>query len=132
MSILVYTENWDGKFKKVSFELITYANELAKKLNTSVTALSIGQVSEEELKKLGTYGASKILSVTDEKLITLDNQSYTSVIAQAVAKENAAVVLFAQNNAWRKRSFANRKKRSRRAKQRTYLHPENDPKKIHR
>ena len=99
MSILVYTENWDGKFKKVSFELITYANELAKKLNTSVTALSIGQISEEELKKLGAYGASKILTVTDEKLINLDNQSYTSVIAQAVAKENAAVVLFAQNNA---------------------------------
>ena len=50
MSVLVYTENWDGKFKKLSFELISYANELAKKLNTSVTALSIGKVEEDELK----------------------------------------------------------------------------------
>ena len=39
MSVLVYTENWDGKFKKLSYELISYANELAKKLNTSVNSL---------------------------------------------------------------------------------------------
>ena len=28
MSILVYTENWDGKFKKLSFELVSYAKAL--------------------------------------------------------------------------------------------------------
>jgi electron transfer flavoprotein alpha subunit len=98
MSILVYTENWDGKFKKLSFELISYANELAKKLSTTVTALSIGKVEEEELKKLGTYGAAKILSCADSKLQALDNQVYASVIAQAATKENAVVVLFAHNN----------------------------------
>jgi electron transfer flavoprotein alpha subunit len=99
MSILVYTENWDGKFKKLSYELISYANELAKKFNTSVTALSIGKVEEGELKRLAAYGASKILSVSDEKLLTLDNQVYTSIIAQAATKENAVVVVFAHNNA---------------------------------
>jgi electron transfer flavoprotein alpha subunit len=98
MSILVFTENWDGKFKKVSYELISYGNELAKKLNTTVTALSIGKVDEGELKSLATYGASKILSVTDDKLQSLDNQAYASVIAQAAAKENATVVVFAHNN----------------------------------
>jgi electron transfer flavoprotein alpha subunit len=98
MSILVYTENWDGKFKKLSYELISYANEIAKKFNTSVTALSIGKVEEGELKSLCAYGASKILSVTDDKLSALDNQAYTSVIAQAATKENAVVILFAHNN----------------------------------
>ncbi len=98
MSILVYTENWDGKFKKISFELISYANELAKKLNTTVIALSIGTVEEEELKKLSTYGASKILTATDDKLLTLDNQAYTAIIAQAAIKENANTILFAHNN----------------------------------
>jgi len=98
MSILVYTENWDGKFKKISFELVSYANELAKKLNTTVTALSIGKVEEEELKKLSTYGAAKILTATNEKLQNLDNQAYTAVIAQAAIKENANTILFAHNN----------------------------------
>jgi electron transfer flavoprotein alpha subunit len=97
MSILVFTENWDGKFKKLSFELISYANELSKKLNTSVTAISIGKVDEEELKKLGLYGASKILSVNGDKLHALDNQVYAFIIAQAAAKENATVILFAHN-----------------------------------
>jgi electron transfer flavoprotein alpha subunit len=98
MSVLVYTENWDGKFKKLSFELISYAHEIAKKLGTPVVALSIGHVSDEQLKSLGTYGASKVLNVQDEKLKWLNNQAYTSVIAQAVAKENANVIIFAHNN----------------------------------
>ena len=98
MSVLVYTENWDGKFKKLSFELISYAHEVAKKLNTSVVALSIGNVDDEELKKLGTYGASKVLNVVDDKLKNLDNQAYNAAIAQAVTKEGATVVVFAHNN----------------------------------
>ncbi len=98
MSVLVYTENWDGKFKKLSFELISYANEIAKKLNTTVVALSIGNVEESELKKLSTYGASKILTVNNDKLNGLNNQAYTSVLSQAVSKENATVLVFAHNN----------------------------------
>ncbi len=53
MSVLVYTENWDGKFKKLSFELVSYATGVAKMLNTTVTAVSIGKVDESELDKLG-------------------------------------------------------------------------------
>ena len=34
MSVLVFTENWDGKFKKVSFELVSYASKIAEMLNT--------------------------------------------------------------------------------------------------
>jgi len=98
MSILVYTENWDGKFKKLSFELVSYANALSKMLNTSVTAISIGKVEDDELKKLGLYGATKVLSVTDSRLLTLDNKAYTLVISQAAKKENANVLIFAQNN----------------------------------
>ncbi len=98
MSVLIYTENWDGKFKKLSFELVTYANEIAKKLNTNVVALSIGNVEDEELKKLSNYGASKILTVKNEKLTGLNNQAYTSVLSQAVAKENASILVFAHNN----------------------------------
>ena len=47
---------------------------------------------------MGAYGANKILSVSDNKLNTLDNQVFTSLIAQAVEKENANVVVFAHNN----------------------------------
>ncbi|MBE9492033.1 MAG: electron transfer flavoprotein subunit alpha/FixB family protein [Bacteroidetes bacterium] len=97
MSILVFTENWDGKFKKLSFELISYARQIADKLGSSVTALSIGNVEDEELKKLGNYGATKIISVKENRLNVLINRAYASVIYQVADIENADIIVFAHN-----------------------------------
>ncbi len=97
MSVLVYIENWDGKFKKLSFELVSYARQIANQSGTGVTALSIGNVDNSELKKLGNYGADKVLSVSDERLNVLINRAYASVIAQAAEKEAADVIIFAHN-----------------------------------
>jgi len=97
MSVLVYTENWDGKFKKLSFELVSYAKQIASQSGTTVTALSIGAVEESELKKLGNYGADKVLSATDERLNVLINKAYASVIAEAAEQEGANVIIFANN-----------------------------------
>jgi len=98
MSVLVYTENWDGKFKKLSFELVSYATGVAKMLNTTVTAVSIGKVDDDELIKLGSYGANKIININNEKLATLDSQAYTSVISEISRKENASVIIISNNN----------------------------------
>ncbi len=98
MSVLVYTENWDGKFKKLSFELVSYATGVAKMQNTTVTAVSIGKVDEAELKKLGNYGANKIINISGDQLKTLDSQAYTSVISEVTRKENASVVIISNNN----------------------------------
>lgn len=97
MAVLVYTENWDGKFKKLSFELVSYASEIAKKYGTDVTALSIGEVEVSELKKLGNYGASRVLTVK-EGISHLDNKWFASIIAEAAGKENAEMVIFSHNN----------------------------------
>jgi electron transfer flavoprotein alpha subunit len=98
MAVLVFTENWDGKFKKLSFELVSYAQKVAEKLNVPVVAISIGKVAEEELKKLGDYGADKVVSITNGYLKTLDNQVYTKVISEVAQKENAKVILLSHNN----------------------------------
>lgn len=98
MSVLVYTENWDGKFKKLSFELVSYATGVAKMLRTTVIAVSIGKVDETELKKLGNYGADKIISVNNDQLISLDSQAYTIVLSEISQKENARVIIISNNN----------------------------------
>jgi len=67
-------------------------------LNTTSVALSIGDVDENELKSLGSYGASKLISVNDTKLANLDSQAYTSVVAELAEKEGATVVVMANNN----------------------------------
>ncbi len=97
MSVLVYTENWDGKFKKSTYELLSYASEIAKMANTEVSALTIGEVAEDELKTLATYGASKVLVLKDEKLKDFIAKSYSSAISQIAKKEDAKIVLFANS-----------------------------------
>jgi len=98
MAVLVFAENWDGKFKKLSFELVSYGSKVAGMLNTSNVVLSIGDVENEKLNKLGDYGADKIIKVQHEKLKNLDNKAYTSVIAQVAEKEGASVLLLSHNN----------------------------------
>ena len=98
MSVLVYTENWEGKFKKATFELASYAAHLAVMIQTEAMALSIGPVDETELKKLGRYGIRKVIRVDDERMKQLDNQVYTRVIAEVAEKGDATVLLLAHNN----------------------------------
>jgi electron transfer flavoprotein alpha subunit len=98
MSVLVYTENWDGKFKKSTFELVSYASGVAGMLNTTLTAVSVGSVHDAELAKLGNYGASKVLSISGDSVSFLDNQVFTVAIADAAAKENASVIVLSNNN----------------------------------
>jgi electron transfer flavoprotein alpha subunit len=98
MSLLIYTENWDGKFKKLTFELVSFAATVGEMLKTNVTALSIGNVAEDELKKLGNYGAQKIINATGADLPTLDNQVYTGIISEIAKKESANVIIFSNNN----------------------------------
>ena len=97
MSVLVYTENWDGKFKKLSYELVSYAKSVAELTGGEVTALSIGSVDQDELSTLGNYGASLVLSA-DGAPSGLDNQVYTSMIAAAMEKTGASVLVMAHNN----------------------------------
>lgn len=97
MAVLAFTENWDGRFKKISYELVSYAHQLAAQMGTHVVALSIGSVSEDELKKLGHYGASKIVRVEDSRLNVLINKAFAAIIAEVAAKENADVVVLSHN-----------------------------------
>ncbi|MEM9686833.1 MAG: electron transfer flavoprotein subunit alpha/FixB family protein [Bacteroidota bacterium] len=90
MSVLVYTESENGKFRKVALEVASYAKALADQMSTTVTAVAIhaGNISE-----LGNYGVDKVLSVTDERLSTFNAKAYASVLKQAAQKEEAKVIV---------------------------------------
>ena len=97
MSVLVYVEQVEGKFKKSVFEAVSYAKAIADQKNTNLTAISIGEVAEADLKALGTYGASKVLTVGNEQLKNFVNQAFASVIAEAANKEQAEVVVLSNS-----------------------------------
>jgi electron transfer flavoprotein alpha subunit len=89
MSILVYAESWEGKFKKSTFEAASYANQLAKDLNTDTIAVSLGNIDESELLKLGEYGVSKIFSYSN---ITKSDNKNSSIALANHAKESKAII----------------------------------------
>lgn len=90
MSILIYAESAEGKFKKVAFELASYAKNVANSLGTTVTAVTINTTNTSELSN---YGVSKVLNVTNEKLKDFNAKGYADVIKQAAQKENSTLVI---------------------------------------
>lgn len=97
MSVLVYIENAQGKFKKSAFEVISYAKAIADKQGTNLLALSIGKVAENDLADLGKYGVEKVLSASDDKLKTFINEAYASVIAEAAKRTEANIVVLSNS-----------------------------------
>lgn len=93
MSVLVYVENIQGKFKKSTYEAVSYAAEIASMMGSSLTALSIGNVDATQLAELGKYGAQTVWTVNNDQLSSFVNQAYASIIANAVTKANASVVV---------------------------------------
>ncbi len=97
MSILVYTENWDGKFKKATQELVSYGKELGNEMNHPVYAMTIGKVADDVLQTLGQYGAEKIFHADNDKLDKFNPQAYTHAIAEVAKQVDAKVILFDHN-----------------------------------
>ena len=60
MSIIVYAESWEGKFRKSTFEAISYAKKISEGLQKDVKSICVGNIEEDELKKLGDYGSSSV------------------------------------------------------------------------
>lgn len=98
MSVLYYAENWDGKFKKLTFELSSYAAKLADMLQTEAVAVSVGQVADEELQKLGNYGTQKIIAIERSELQQFDERNYALAISHIAQLQQARVVVLANNN----------------------------------
>ena len=90
MSILLYAEYAEGKFRKVAFELASYAKKVADSLGTTVTAVTVNAGDVSELSK---YGVDKVIKVTNETLAGFSAKAYADVIQQAVQKENAKLIL---------------------------------------
>ena len=90
MSVLVYTESEQGKFKKTAFEVASYAKAVADQMGTSVTAVTI---NASDTSELGNYGVDKVLNVNNGDLDKFNANAYASIIEQAAKQEDAKVVV---------------------------------------
>lgn len=90
MSILVYISSNNG-LGKSAFEAVTYA----KKIENDVIVLTAGNADESNLAILGEYGASKVL--VEKNANPEDDQQLTRIIASAVEKTGASIVVFSND-----------------------------------
>jgi electron transfer flavoprotein alpha subunit len=102
MSITVYTENWEGKFRKSTFEAVCYAKKIADMSNEEVKAISVGEVDENELKKLSNFGANTIVSYPK---IKKNNEKGVATIIKNES-ENSRIIIF--SNTFNAKSIAPR------------------------
>ena len=92
MSVLVYTETEDGKFKKAAFEVASYAKEVAG--GDEVVAVSFNAADTSEL---GKYGISKVLNIQNDKLSKFNAEAYADAIKQAAEKEGSKLIVLSQS-----------------------------------
>ncbi len=90
MSVLVFAETSEGKFKKSNFEATSYGKKVAEQLGTNIVVLTINSSEPTQLYK---YGAEKVLNVSNDNLKTFNAKVYADVIKQAAEKENAQVII---------------------------------------
>ena len=93
MSVLVLVEHNQGIFKKKSQEAVQYAAHIAKEMGTTVTAIAVGSVADEQMASLGQFGAAKVLHTTDGRLDNFNSRSYARVVVAAAQKEGAKVII---------------------------------------
>jgi len=94
MSVLVFADSSEGKYKKSAFEVTSYGKKVAEQLGTNLVAMSINANDTSELYK---YGAEKVISVSNDPLKTFNAKIVANVIQQVAQKENATIVIFESN-----------------------------------
>jgi electron transfer flavoprotein alpha subunit len=90
MSVLVFADSSEGKFKKTALEVVSYGKKVADQLATNVVVLTINAPDASELY---TYGAEKIIAVSNEALKTFNAKGYAAVINEVAAAQNADTVI---------------------------------------
>lgn len=89
MSVLVFADSSEGKFKKTAFEVVSYGKKVAEQLGSDLVVLTIngGDVSE-----LYTYGAENVVEVKND-LSSFNAKAYASIIKQVAEVKGANTVI---------------------------------------
>lgn len=95
MSVLIYIEPREGKFKKNSFELVSFGHRSASAIGTTMNVLVAGKASADELQLLGKYGAGNVIHINEN--IPFDDHNYTSIVSEVAKSKEASLVVLAHN-----------------------------------
>ena len=91
--VFVFAQQVDNVLDGVAFELLGKGKDLAKDLNTEVTAVLIGSGVKGLADQLAEYGADKVIVVDDPELETYRTEPYAHALSSVINQYKPEIVL---------------------------------------
>ncbi|UCF80763.1 MAG: electron transfer flavoprotein subunit alpha/FixB family protein [Acidobacteriota bacterium] len=94
-NILTFVEHRDGSVKKSSLEVTSCGHRLSEETGGRVLSVVIGGKGvESHAARLGEFGSDRVLCAVGENLEKYSSDAYAGIVADAVKKAEADIVLF--------------------------------------
>lgn len=98
MAVIVFAESWEGKFKKITHEAVSYAKDVANAEGTDVIAVTVGSI-DDDASSLGKFGASEVINVTGDAFGAFNASVWAAALNEvAEAKGAKHFVISGTNN----------------------------------
>ena len=91
--IWVFIEQKNGRIQSVSYELLSKAQELAKKLSCQVSGVLIGNDLDEYLDELIWHGADNIYLVEAPEIANFQDEPYANILIKLIQKHKPEILL---------------------------------------
>ena len=101
-SVWTLAEQYEGKLKTVSFELLSRGRRLADKLGGGLCSVLIGPaLDEDHLQRLIRSGADEVIAVEDEALRYFCCESYSALLESLIRDYEPEIILAAATSTGR-------------------------------
>lgn len=91
--VFAITEQRDGAFRKVSYEVVSEGRRIADGLGTDLTAAVLGSGVEGIAAELVKHGPDKIVVADDAALAEYTTDAYTNVLTDLIKSADPAVII---------------------------------------
>jgi len=91
--VFVFAQQVDNELTPIAFELIGKGKDLAKDLNTEVTAVLIGSDVKGLVDELAEYGADKVIVVDDPELKDYRTEPYAHALSSVIKEYKPEIML---------------------------------------
>ena len=91
--VFIYAQQVDNEISPIAFELIGKGKELAKDLNTEVTAVLLGSNVKGLADQLAVYGADKVIVVDNPLLETYRTEPYAQALTAVINEYKPEIML---------------------------------------
>lgn len=91
--VYVFAQQVDNELSGIAFELLGKAKDLAKDLDTDVTAVLIGSEVKDLADELAAYGADKVIVVDDPELKEYRTEPYTHALSSVINEYKPEIML---------------------------------------